>query len=445
MRHSRGLKYRLILPSSLSLVLLMTGCAYKSRPDSVETDLYKRPEFAEESFIKLENQSSFRFRHQFERKGDPLNVAGDFEGAYVFSDRKAVRGYLTVGGVKERLDFVASRDNEYHLNAQTREWEEKPASQEACPLAQLKKTVGLGNFEYLAREAVGGKPASVFSFEPNLAFLDPSMKKKLHGKTWVLEKSGLPVKVTAQSEDKSISWDMTLFGFNSPVTIEIPITRKFEATFAVGGNPDLGLSRGASILSERLSLIDVSNVRLKSRTKERLLFGFESENGREEMINLISEPGSLSVRLAVWPDRPVSALSDEEVRERYGPDAVLTHESGNVANALVLLDEMVSDSDVAGAALKYDQFSRPVVELDIEPEAANRVEVKTGEHVGKPLAFVVDGVVLHAPVVRKAVTGTRLIIGGFTSVKRAKAVSVLLDTEPSPIRTRLVSIHEASR
>ena len=374
-----------------------------------------------------------------------MAVEGSFEGSYVFPDRKSVKGHLVMGKNKQTLDFVAAGGSEYHLDPETGDWQEKPASEEACPLGQLKKTVGLGGYQYVGRERVGGKAASVFSFSPSLAFLDPAMEKDLVGKMWVTEKSGLPVKVEAHSVDGTILWDMTMFRFNAPVSVEIPVKRLYEADFSLVGVGREGLSRTAGVLAERLSLADLENVRLESKTTGRLLLRFESESGREEMLDLISKPGSLRVRMAVWPEGPVTQLTDEKVEEIYGSGAVLAHERGNIANSLILKEDVLSSRDVEEARLTYDEFSRPVVEIEYGPETSRVVEEKTGEHVGKPLGFVLDGEVLNAPVVRKAVGGNRLRIGGFTSVRDAKAVSIMLRTEPLPLSARLTAVSEVFR
>jgi hypothetical protein len=429
----------------VALVFSVGGCGRRAGLASVAEDASRTPSFAQESIVKLENQSSFRFRYQFQRKAAPLRVEGAFEGAYLFPDRKSVKGRLTMGDRTEKLDFVAAGDYEYSLDPQSGDWVERPASEEACPIAQLKKAVGLGGFHYLGRDRVGGKPTSLFSFKPSLAFLDPNMEKALSGRIWVGEKSGLPVKVEVQSDDGSLSWDMTLVAFNSPVSISIPLSNSYEVEFAVAVGEREGLGRTASILSERLALVELENVRLKSRANERFVIGFDSESSREEMLELVSRPGSLRVRLALWPDGPVSELSHEQIERTYGAGAELTHESSNLANALILTEDLVTSTDLIKSSLTYDEFSRPVVDIEYKDIISRKVEIATAAHVGRPLAFALDGEVLDAPIVRRAVTGNRLRVGGFTSAVRAKAVSAVLKTQPLPLPVRLISIREVTR
>jgi hypothetical protein len=427
-----------------ALAVSVLGCAGRSEPGR-SADETGNISFAEGAIARLENQSSFLYRQSFRRKGGPMDVQGSFEGKYVFPDRKSVKGRLVMGKREETLDFVAAGDSEYHLDKETGDWLEKPASQEACPLRQLRRTMGLGGYQYIGVERVRGSSASVFSFSPNLAFLDPMMEKELTGRIWIIEKTGLPAKVEAGSKDGSISWEMTLFKFNAPVSVEVPITKVYEADFTLAARGRQGMSETAGLLFERLTLVDVHNVRLESKSAGTLKFRFESESGREDMLDLVSRPGSLQVRIAQWPEGPVGQLTDEKVEELYGPGAVLTHEVRELANALVLTESILSSSDIVDVRLEYDEFSRPIIEFEYDAETARAVEDMTGKHVGKPIGFVLDGEVLDAPVVRKALGGNRMRIGGFTSVRDAKAVSIMLKTKPLPLSARLASVREASR
>lgn len=425
-----------------ALVVALAGCGKRAHVESPDKKDEKRGAFAEESLLKLENQSSFRFRLRFHRKGGLGDLEGSFDGAYLFPDKRSIRGSLTLGGRSEELELTISGDREFRFDSEKRTWVEGAASQETCPLLQLKRTVALGNFQYIGRDRIGGRSAGAFSFVPNLAFLDPGMEKELQGTMWVSESSGLPLKVRARSKDGTISWSMSLSGYNSPVKIDIPVRHRYRATFMARGNSGDGLSVTGSLLGERLSSMGLESVRLTSRANRRLEFTFESDGDRSNMIGLVSRPGSLSVRLARWPEGPVYELSDEKVKQSCGPEADLGFERGSVAKPLVLLDVILSNRDLKNSRLGYDEFSRPIVEMEITPEASGRLKKSTGAHVGKPMAFVVDGSVVSAPVVRSPSEGRFVTIGDLSSIREAKSISVMLGTRPLPLELSLLSVGE---
>jgi hypothetical protein len=427
------------------LLAILAGCGPKERAGSPDAESRREPSFAEESLARLESQSSFRFRLEFRRSGEPIAVEGVIDGVYLFPDRRSLKGHLTFGEMREALDLVAAGDRQYEFNPETRRWEESPANGETDPFLLLKRTVGLGGFQYAGVDRVGGKRASLFEFEPSLAFLDPTMEKEAQGKMWVNESSGLPVKLSARTNDGTITMDIVISGFNSPVEVAIPVRRKFEATFAVEGQTIVGLSETCDILRDRMSKAGLRDVRIKSKAAEKLVLSFESESDLSEMIAKISEPGSLSVRTALWPEESVRLLTPEKVTEIYGAGANLSFEKGNVGNSLVLLGRIIENGDIQRSALEYDDYSRPVVALEISRQASSRLASATADHVGKPLGFSLDSQTIYAPIVRSALEGNRLIVGGFQSLLEAMCVSVMLNTGPLPLRLKLAGLDEVAK
>ncbi len=426
----------------LIMIVLLVGCARRgpiSRPDQ---EVKKTEAFARESLLKLESQSSFKFRLKFERKGGLVDLEGSFEGSYLFPDTRSVNGYWSFAGKKEELKVITSGDQQFRFDPETGTWVEEATSDEIDPLVQLERTVALGNFEYIGKDRIGGRQARKFSFEPVLAFLDPRMEKDLKGRMWVGEKAGLPVKVRVESKDKKIFWNMSLFDYNSPLTIEPPVRHAYEATFVARGRQNGGMTLTGSLLGARLSWIGLKGVRLKSRTNQRLKIGFESFGDKAEIIRLVSRPGSLSVRLARWPEGPVFRLSEEVVKSTYGPEADLGFEQGNMTKPLILLDVLLTNNDLKGASFGYDEFSRPIVDMEITTEAAERLEEVTGHHIGNPMAFLVDGKVVSAPIVRGASSGNMVRIRGLSSIREAKSIWGMLATGPLPVDLALKSVEK---
>jgi SecD/SecF fusion protein len=151
------------------------------------------------------------------------------------------------------------------------------------------------------------------------------------------------------------------------------------------------------------------------------------------------------VRLARWPEGPVYRLSDEVVKETYGPEADLGFEQGNMTKPLVLLDVLLTNDVLKGASFEYDEFSRPIVDIEITTEAAERLEEATGRHVGNPMAFLIDGKVVSAPVVRSATSGNIVRIAGLSSIKEAKSIWGMLATGPLPVDLMLKSVEKLRR
>jgi preprotein translocase subunit SecD len=84
-------------------------------------------------------------------------------------------------------------------------------------------------------------------------------------------------------------------------------------------------------------------------------------------------------------------------------------------------------ADVASAAVGTDPRSKaPVVEITFTEAGAKKVAKLTEEHKEKPLAVVVDGKVVSAPVVR-AKLGPRAVVSGKFTEAEAKKLADLLN------------------
>jgi hypothetical protein len=438
------LRMRKVLAKGFCILLAggAIGCAHKGKVSSPVPVAGPDSTFAQDALAKLESQSSFRFRLEFARKGGMADIDARYEGSYLFPEKGSVKGYWDMGGMREETDVIVSGDREFRLDPDTKAWTEEPANEEISPFKQLARTTGLGNFRFLASDKIAGKPALKFSFDASLAFLDPQMEKQLVGTMWANEKTGLPVKIDAGSTDGTIIWSMSLFDYNSPIEIKIPIRHKFEATFSPAGEERNGLTTSIGLLESRLSLVGLEAVHLSSKTTSKVKFEFEAENDLTALIRRVAKPGALCVRLAEWPDEPVVELFKDKVREIYGEGADLAFEQGNPAKPLILLDTVFAEKAIESVQFGYDEFSRPILDISISAEGSERLKQATASHIGKPIAFILDDKVVYAPRVRSVIAGTTVRIGGLSSISEAKSMYAMLKTGPFAVGFDLSSVEE---
>jgi hypothetical protein len=105
------------------------------------------------------------------------------------------------------------------------------------------------------------------------------------------------------------------------------------------------------------------------------------------------------VRLA--EDKPIQGLVVAQV-----PD------SGRV---IYLHPEMVvSNDDIAQSWVSQDDTDRFNVAVQLLPSGADRMRQATAMHVGRPVAVLIDGSVVMAPVVRSPIGDSAVITGNFT-------------------------------
>jgi len=92
-------------------------------------------------------------------------------------------------------------------------------------------------------------------------------------------------------------------------------------------------------------------------------------------------------------------------------DKVYLHKSADATNA-----------DIIEARAAEDGQQRPAVEIIFTKEGAKKMAKLSEQHKDKPLAILVDGKVISAPVVRAQFSERALIGGNFTKEEVARLV-----------------------
>src|SRR5947209_18777132 len=102
--------------------------------------------------------------------------------------------------------------------------------------------------------------------------------------------------------------------------------------------------------------------------------------------------------------------------------------------------------NLTDAQASVDQrTNEPIVSFRFNPAGARQFARVSGENVGRPMAIVLDGVVLAAPVIREPITGgSGQLSGGFT-LASANDLAVTLRSGALPVPVRVVAERALAR
>jgi TonB family protein len=95
---------------------------------------------------------------------------------------------------------------------------------------------------------------------------------------------------------------------------------------------------------------------------------------------------------------------------------------------------LVTASDVTQARVMETEGGRFSVDVTLSDEASQRMSRATAAHIGKPVAIMLDGRVVAAPVVRSPIGRSALLTGNFT---RAQAEAIVSRLPPRVIGAQL--------
>ncbi len=110
------------------------------------------------------------------------------------------------------------------------------------------------------------------------------------------------------------------------------------------------------------------------------------------------------------PDAPVTF----EVRLAFGDRRAESTEfvDDSTGRTWFIADAMVVDQhDIAAISAATDVNGRPSLLISLGGAGAARLEAATREHIGSPIAIMIDGKVVSTPIVRSALSDRLMVTG----------------------------------
>lgn len=120
--------------------------------------------------------------------------------------------------------------------------------------------------------------------------------------------------------------------------------------------------------------------------------------------------GAVRFEVILAEDKPAPGLREAKV-------------SG--ANRSVYLHEgvIVDNGDIAAArVVQGDAPSKYAVDVKFKASGTEKMRTATGNHIGKPVAILLDGQVVMAPVVRSPIGASAVVTGNFTKAQAERIV-----------------------
>jgi hypothetical protein len=119
-----------------------------------------------------------------------------------------------------------------------------------------------------------------------------------------------------------------------------------------------------------------------------------------------------------------------EVRlaEEYPADGLREAVISGASRSIYLHQEtVVTNSDIVSAqVIQGDTLSTFSVVVTFTADGAAKMRRASQSHIGKPLAILIDGAVVMAPVVRSSVGGSAVISGSFTRAEAERIVAGII-------------------
>jgi preprotein translocase subunit SecD len=154
-----------------------------------------------------------------------------------------------------------------------------------------------------------------------------------------------------------------------------------------------------------------------------------AESTPEATAEATAEPGAAPA----MSEDPCTAISQDVVEENPMPNPLTSQPFQTV----------ITGADLQAAVAQYGETGRSAqaswyIQFQLKPEAADTFGAFTESHVGQPLAIVLDGELVSAPVINSRLDTGGIITGSFTE-EEAKQLALQLRSGALPIPLRVES------
>jgi preprotein translocase subunit SecD len=101
---------------------------------------------------------------------------------------------------------------------------------------------------------------------------------------------------------------------------------------------------------------------------------------------------------------------------------------------------LISNKSIAKAMLDYNAIDgKPIVLLTMNQSGTAMWAAMTANNVNKPIAIVMDGIVISAPVVQESITGGQSQIAGDFGIAEVQMLAAMVNTDALPASLKLIS------
>jgi preprotein translocase subunit SecD len=83
----------------------------------------------------------------------------------------------------------------------------------------------------------------------------------------------------------------------------------------------------------------------------------------------------------------------------------------------------ITNKDIARAEPRTDNGNKPAVQIVFTEEGRKKLAKLTEEHQGRPLAVMVNGKVICAPIVRDKISGGQAVVSGNFTMEEAESIA----------------------
>lgn len=178
-----------------------------------------------------------------------------------------------------------------------------------------------------------------------------------------------------------------------------------------------------SVITRRVDLYGVSEASVKtsvSGDEYRLLVELPGVDNPNEALSLIGQTASLVFAAPLYQSDPASPSAEPQLVD--------------------FVDSDLTGKDLQSASVTFEtQDRQPAVAIKFKDDGKDKFAAMTKEFIGKPIAILLDGSILSAPVVQSEIIDGEAVITGQFTIDSAKFLATQLNAGALPVPVKVLS------
>lgn len=199
-----------------------------------------------------------------------------------------------------------------------------------------------------------------------------------------------------------------------------------------------------AVIRNRIDALGVTEPTIQRKGRDQVIVELPGIKDPERAIKVIGDTALLEFVEAEWSPGDVRTVSQEKLKEFYGPEArldlVRETKDGRVESErpIILKKTVLTGADLKGAWPGIDSYGNPVVDIEFGGPGAQIFADVTSRSVGRPIAIILDRKVISAPNVREPIPSGKAQISGNFTAEDMQDLVIKLKAGSLPIPVKLV-------
>ncbi len=218
-----------------------------------------------------------------------------------------------------------------------------------------------------------------------------------------------------------------------------------EADLPEGDDPEEGaMSAAKTIVENRVNGLGVAEAVVQSQGDTRLIVELPGVSNPDQAVKTLRSTGQLEFVDPAAAPMGSGLVINTTNRPTAATDLQKAIEAGDVAPMDIPYPEQVFETVMTGDILSdaravRDQYGQWEISFELTKEGSDEFFDYTRAHINDPLAIVLDGIVLSAPVIHAAIRDTGVINGQFTG-EEADSLAVQMRYGALPVPLSVIDI-----